>query len=291
MIRGKADKNKHIHLTLGRMFLTRAERDFLLQSEGMNRNKQRYIRYKLRRKIKHFYDNELPLLVKQGYIADNVAANSSRVAASSHNNNKSDNEDGAGSGTLASPSQSEIREGNISNPRVLSDMGLAIRKHTCLAVRRSNDNSLTFEDYLKSQNKRNIRQIISYAERYRSVLDTGDVSPLINLKSGAMRRHVMEALTALSKYLGFYDRWQEMRKRYQLHWTSGDESIKSLERFFNPDLTLDSIYDRVREMIAKTPVQIANIIRFACLTGLRPREVIESVNLINNPDSLPIYYN
>ncbi len=63
-----------------------------------------------------------------------MTANSYSVATDSHNNNKSDNEDGAGSGTLASPSQSEIREGNISNPRVLSDMGLAIPRPTRLPL-------------------------------------------------------------------------------------------------------------------------------------------------------------
>ncbi len=132
---------------------------------------------------------------------------------------------------------------------------------------------------------------MSYAQRYHSILETGNVSPLINLQSGAMRRHVMESLTALSKYLGCYDKWQEIRKHYQLRWTSGDESIKSLERFFNPDLTLDSIYDRVLQMIAKTPIQIANVIRFACLTELRPQEVIESVRLINHQETLGKYYN
>lgn len=101
----------------------------------------------------------------------------------------------------------------------------------------------------------------------------------------------MEALTALSKYLGCYDEWQEIRKRYQLRWTSGDESVKSLERFFNPDLTLDNIYDRIRQMISKIPIQIANIIRFACLTGLRPTEVIQSVRLINHQETLGMYYN
>jgi hypothetical protein len=129
-------------------------------------------------------------------------------------------------------------------------MGLAIRKHTCLVV--SSSNSQSFETYLKSQNKRNIRQIASYA-RYHSILETADASPLISVQSGAMRRHAMESLTALSKYLGCYDRWQEkIRKRCQLRWTSGDESIKSLERFFNPALTLDNVYDRIGHMIAKT---------------------------------------
>lgn len=62
------------------LFLTKAERDFLIQSEGIDRNKQRYTRYKLRRKIKHFYDNELPLLVKKGHIADDAVANRYSVA-------------------------------------------------------------------------------------------------------------------------------------------------------------------------------------------------------------------
>jgi intergrase/recombinase len=45
-------------------------------------------------------------------------------------------------------------------------------------------------------------------------------------------------------------------------------------------------------MIAKTPSQIANIIKFACLTGLRPTEAIESVRLLNSvDDDRRNYYN
>jgi hypothetical protein len=71
-----------------KLFLTKAERDLLLQREEMAKNKQRYIRYKLRRKIKQFYDVELPLLVDKGYIVNNngsgVAAYDYGVAAGSH---------------------------------------------------------------------------------------------------------------------------------------------------------------------------------------------------------------
>lgn len=94
-----------------------------------------------------------------------------------------------------------------------------------------------------------------YAQRYHSILETGDVSPLINLQSGAMRRHVMESITCLSKYLGCYDRWQGIRKRYQLHWTSGDESIKSLQRFFNPEMGLDRMIQTIKEMMRVLPSQ------------------------------------
>jgi hypothetical protein len=49
--------------------------------------------------------------------------------------------------------------------------------------------------------------------------------------SSAKRRHVMEALTVYSKYLGRYDRWCEIRKRYSLHWTNIKEKRKE-ERLF-----------------------------------------------------------
>ncbi len=47
------------------------------------------------------------------------------------------NKNGAGSGTFALPSRRKAREGNISNPRVLSDMGLAIPRPTRLGDPRS----------------------------------------------------------------------------------------------------------------------------------------------------------
>jgi len=45
----------------GVSFLSKTQRDFLLQKGDINKTQQRYIRYKLRKKIKQFYDNQLPL--------------------------------------------------------------------------------------------------------------------------------------------------------------------------------------------------------------------------------------
>lgn len=44
------------------------ERAFLLQAKELSKTQQRYIRYKLRKKTKQFYNVELPLLIKKGYI-------------------------------------------------------------------------------------------------------------------------------------------------------------------------------------------------------------------------------
>jgi hypothetical protein len=74
---------------------------------------------------------------------------------------------------------------------------------------------MDFEIYLKVQNKRNIKQILCYARRYHRVLETGDTTLLANL-SAATGHHAMESLAILSKYNGYYDKWQEIRKLYSL---------------------------------------------------------------------------
>ena len=98
--------------------------------------------------------------------------------------------------------------------------------------------------------------------------------------SGPQRRHAMEALTCLSKYLGCYDRWQEIRKRYSLKWSNGDESLATLQRFFNQETSLDHMIQTVKEMMRVLPRQMALVIRHALLTGLRPSEACESVRLL-----------
>jgi hypothetical protein len=206
----------------------------------------------------------------------------------------------AGSGSFASLGHYPL---DISNPRILSAMGLAIRKHYDDDDNNHNNNYhqtrgfemspsyySSFENYLKVQKKRNIKQILCYAQRYCSVLETGDATPLVNLSSGAVRRHAMEALTVWSKYISHYERWQQIRKSYSLHWTSGNESLQSLQRFFNPELTLESMLDKIRKMMQVLPADMSAVIRHAVLTGLRPAEAVESVRLINDREAFAKYY-
>jgi hypothetical protein len=67
------------------LFLSKAERDLLLNTgREISKTEQRYIRYKLRRKIKQFYGVELPLLIEKGDVITSVAANTNSVAAGCH---------------------------------------------------------------------------------------------------------------------------------------------------------------------------------------------------------------
>ena len=100
----------------------------------------------------------------------------------------------------------------------------------------------------------------------------------------------MKSLAALSKYLGVYDRWQQIKQRYSLHWTSGNESLEAMERFFNPALSLDSMLSRIKDMIRLLPPFMAQIIKFNVITGLRTSEITESVRLINDKEAFTIKY-
>ena len=93
----------------------------------------------------------------------------------------------------------------------------------------------------------------------------------------------MEALANLSKFQGRYDLWLQIRQHYNLKWSSGNESLQALERFFNPEMGLEQMIDRVKAMMQVLPPVMSNTVKYGILTGLRPSEVCESVRLLNNP--------
>jgi hypothetical protein len=97
-----------------------------------------------------------------------------------------------------------------------------------------------FEEYLlKNHNKQTTKDRIFYSKKYCQIL----TSPRANaqellLLSDQKRMHVMKALATLSKYLGCYDRWHDLKERYQLKWSNGD----SLETFNNMFINTDQNY-------------------------------------------------
>jgi hypothetical protein len=100
-------------------------------------------------------------------------------------------------------------------------MGLAIFSSTFLHE---------FKSYLNAQKRTNVNQILCYAHRYASILETGDASELAQA-SPTIRRHGLEALTVLAKYIGCYDIWKVIRLKYMLAW--GNASEDNLRYFTN----------------------------------------------------------
>lgn len=148
-----------------------------------------------------------------------------------------------------------------------------------------------FYSWLANQGKthRTIKETVSYARRFASVLDTGDASIILDQIKPETRHHVLSALANLAKYTGRYEQFNQIRRNYNLKWSKPD-SLQAMHRFFNPELSLESMLQRIKEMVDILPPFMGNIIRFACLVGLRASEVIESVRLLNAPQNSGAHY-
>jgi hypothetical protein len=119
-----------------------------------------------------------------------------------------------------------------------------------------------FEAYLLQRcNKKTTGDRLRYARRYGSVIlgnvdnnnnnNNNNISDILQL-SGEKRLHVMKTLSSLAKYTGQYDRWLQLRQRYNLKWANENANLQSFERFFNEGLNYDTMLQRIKEMIAKT---------------------------------------
>lgn len=96
------------------------------------------------------------------------------------------------------------------------------------------------------------------------------------------RIHAMKALSCLAKFTGKYDDWLQLRLRYNLTWSTGNESLATLCRFFDDKKTLDTMLQWVREAIRILPADKGAAIKFNCLIGLRPNEALAAIRLISD---------
>ena len=72
MFLNKADKNKRILISLRRykMFLSKAELDYLTSKRQFSSDYAYTIKSRLQKKLEAFVREEFPLLVKQGYLTE-----------------------------------------------------------------------------------------------------------------------------------------------------------------------------------------------------------------------------
>jgi intergrase/recombinase len=98
----------------------------------------------------------------------------------------------------------------------------------------------------------------------------------------------MKALAALSKFLGKYDEWLKIIKKFQLKWSSGNNSIKAFKSIFDFENQGNNLYIMlkwVREVRNILPKDYENITLFNALTGLRPEEAQRAIWLIKNKEN------
>ena len=141
-----------------------------------------------------------------------------------------------------------------------------------------------FRKYLvnEGQRKHSVRNKVGYARRYYYILETKDAQDLLKLSHGS-KVHTMKALASLSKFLGKYDEWLQILKKYQLKWSKPDKSVNVFKLIFdsqNHSKDLESMLNWIRKVLVVLPLEYKNVLLFNTLTGLRPDEESES-NLVN----------
>jgi len=119
--------------------------------------------------------------------------------------------------------------------------------------------------------------LYSYARKYSHLLLNGDVSLLGGFSKGK-RRQVMIALANLSKFLGCYKEWQELKNEAGLKWPR-QTAIEAFLSIMNVDLA--ETKDWLKECVEKLPEEYSRAIVFDLATGLRIGEACKSINLLS----------
>jgi hypothetical protein len=142
-----------------------------------------------------------------------------------------------------------------------------------------------FEGYLsKKYSKQTVKATLLYSKRYHNILTEANAQELLKF-SDQKRMHIMKALAAFSKYTGYYDKWKDIRNRYQLRWTNAN----GLE-VFNAIITdskgnYTSMVAWLKDVCSKLPKSYGNILLYNTLTGLRPDEACKSITLIHKEEN------
>lgn len=228
------------------------------------------MRHCINKKLQTFHKLELPLLINAGYTSPTgISARTNAVSAGTNVLPRSPA--AAGCGVANQTTMREERGEWDSNPRVLSDMGLAIG---------------TLEKYLVENKRRNVKQVLSYAHRYGLVLVNGDAGEIAALNDNK-RRHVMEALALLSKCAGLYQKWKQVKEQYQLKWGSGNTDafyVEYIENMISGEQQLPEMLQWLRETCTRLPPVYANMLAFTTMSGLRPTEAYECLRLLASED-------
>jgi intergrase/recombinase len=149
-----------------------------------------------------------------------------------------------------------------------------------------------FEEYLlKDHIARVSRDYVSYAQKWEDCLRTGDLSKVLTLTPGK-RRMVMASLSALAKFLGAYEDWQQLTKQYSLKWAGKSSTDIILERFQKVE-DPNEIFDWIKQVKDVRP-ELADFMDLIAVTGMRMIETFHCYNMIiqlSREGRLQEYYN
>jgi hypothetical protein len=137
-----------------------------------------------------------------------------------------------------------------------------------------------FEEFLlKDRRKSTVKQSLSYAKKYAQILRTGDASELLKL-TPKNRQHAMRSLACLSKFMGVYSDWKEIKEKYGLKWST-DDPLQYFRLMTDGKHDYSVMLSWLKSTFGTLPKAYSNILVYCTLTGLRPAEACASIELIH----------
>jgi len=128
----------------------------------------------------------------------------------------------------------------------------------------------------------------NYSIKYcKYLFDENTINELLTF-SPNKRLHVMKALSSLSKFSGRHDLWKQTIKKYNLLWSTGDNSLSIFNKIVN-ETSYSDMLKWIKDVISKIPKPQADLFIFNTLTGLRPIEVSACIDLLQT--NLEDYWN
>jgi intergrase/recombinase len=134
------------------------------------------------------------------------------------------------------------------------------------------------EYFKKSYRKSSIRCRLLYAKKYFLVLKEENAQSLLVL-SNNKRLQIMKSLSILSKFLGCYDKWKNIKDGYQLK-LSNENSVDTFKQVINEDNSFNNLLEWLKNASSKISSTYGNILFYCTLTGLRQEEACQSIKLV-----------
>ena len=101
----------------------------------------------------------------------------------------------------------------------------------------------------------------------------------IQFTSKDKKLQIMKSLAVLSKYMGCYDKWKDIKDRYQLKW-SNENSVDTFKKIINEDNSFNNLLEWLKNTSSQISDKYRNILFYCTLTGLRPDEACQSIKLV-----------
>jgi hypothetical protein len=103
-----------------------------------------------------------------------------------------------------------------------------------------------FNWLLQSKKERVANDILSYAKRYVHCLFNADLTEVASMSAGK-RRMILASLSNLAKFLGLYEQWRSVVRRYGIKWMDVDVKDKRMIDWLTKVVDADDVYNWIKQ--------------------------------------------